>query len=637
MGFLEQIQGKEKLPFESDEDFDYRRRKAEALEKIRNGDPSGWDEYNELEFGPGRTKRKLYQLIISVLNPDLYAIKLKTLLQGIDRAVKATRAVLNAKQETADGGDAGNKGTVKRNFDQKLGPEPPPYPATEKKERKPPPGVTTVKVLPPVSIPRRRLFADGDLPARRIAPPDWGQTETQTAMKPIFTVRQSLERREFGSILHEPIAAKEDLYRRDPLAQADPGFEGRQLANFSALIRDLYAGEIAGADEKSQEIFAELGGPAESPTQLGFCFIPTPDPMLFEQDRLHMLIGLENIADYFAEFRRRAIAANQAVTGTIPLEVVYHDNNVLYPKSVTKVPFEFAGTGKIASVLGVGDFPIELPLSFLRPPNEATEGEIKTVKLNNYWELFDWLTSSLDDVFGEWPQIIKIADSDPLQSGNQPIEIPVTNIATALSSLLAMLFDNQIKTDTIQDIGVRTLIEAGLARKEAIVASHYAEANATYLNYKGKEKAIKVPYTFRVPEPDEADEVMERLDLLLKESQHGIKVFEYDDKNEFQGQLQVLLQAAAIIRAKYYYRMDGEGSSKDQIMGLMRRLARLVDAEPGSPQQQGEGDEPPRDNFDRFLEKVENGFTGESGMPDPERPYGDDPARRPKIKRITRG
>lgn len=576
---------------------------------------------------------------VSVILPFLRGKKLiqlakTSLATGTASNVISTLRKLASEQECPESEGRNGRDTVKNNWDRKEPPLPPPEPETESRVRPAPQRATVVKVLPPISIPRRRLFSEGELPARRIAKPNWGQTETQTVMKPIMTVQQSLERREFGQILHEPLAQRETLFRRRIPQQSLEGFKGRQAANWGRLLYSVANGSAELAALAGEE---SLQAP-EFDSQIGVAFIPLPDSLRESENPgevFQILVGIDEIQEYFNEMNRRTIAANQAVTGVIPLEIQYRDNMTTLPVKPTKLPFKISRLGKIQDTLGIDEFPVTLPRSLLnRFPNENGEVPDPTenaVTVRNYWELIDWLITALDEVFGVWPQEIQIEDTDPLTTGNQTVKIPLFNIAETLSGIAAAAIHNQSQVETLKNITVRTLIEAGLARKEAIEGKAFAEANATYLNYKGKETSIKVPYTFKIPDPDDTEEMTERLDRLLQESEQQIKIFEYSDESDLQGQLVDLKQAAAIIRARYYYRLNGEGTTKEQVMGLMRRLASLVDAEPNQQPSEDTGD-----SFDRFLNRVEQGFAGEAGNSEPDQAYGRDFNRRPKIRRFNR-
>lgn len=524
---------------------------------------------------------------------------------------------------------SGGRDTVQRNWERYGPPLPDPLPKTEVKERPAPKKEKVILISRPplISVPRRRLFSDEDLPPSSLEKPNWGQTATDTTPDKIWTLKDSLARRDFGAILHEPISKEETLYRRKIPKAFQVEFDKRQDQNIKRLIRFSLQKELP------NEELNEISPPHSSITQLGAVFLPLQDEIrekAQEKDyRLRMVIGLDDIAELFNEYRRRAIPARQAVTGTIPLKIQYRDDSKFHKLEPTKVEFGLSSLDEIASVLGCDEFPVELPASLIKPNDEGKEEEQEPIKVKNFWQLLDWFLVSFDAIVGEWPQILTIEDADPLAQGDQTKQIFLPNLAETLAEVLQLSVQSYLNTHSLLNVATRTLLEAGLAKKEAIVAAHYAEANATYLNYKGKEQAIDVPFSFRPPDPEDAPEMIERLDRLLQAGHSKVKVFQFADKTDLQTQLEDLRHAAAIIRAKFFYRLEG-GDYAEQIKSLVKRVADFTDGDgiPDAARPEQEND------FDTFLNQVEMGFIDQPGMTE-STPYGRDMDRRPKIRKVS--
>lgn len=532
---------------------------------------------------------------------------------------------------------SGGRDTVQRNWDRYGPPLPDPFPQTEEKERPAPENVTVITRPPVISVPRRRLYSDEELPPNTLEKPNWGQTATDTTPDKIWTLKESLARREFGAILHEPIAAEETLYRRKTPKAFQVQFDDRQEKNLKRLIRFSLKKELT-----PQEL-NEISPAHTSITQLGAIFLPIQDEVrenAQEKDqRLRMVVGLDDVAEIFNEYKRRTAPARQPVTGTIPLKIKYRDDSRFHKLKPTEVEFGLSTLDEIASVLGCDDFPVTLPTSLIRTTDEEDENaEPETIEVRNFWQLFDWFLSSFDAIIGEWPQEITIEDADPLTPGNQTKKIVLPNLAETLTEVLQLAAQGYINTHSLLNVGTRTLIEAGLAKKEAIVAAHYAEANATYLNYKGRERAIDVPFTFKPPAPEDTPEMIERLDRFLKEGTSKVKVFEYHDKTDLQTQIEDLRNAAAIIRAKFFYRLTGDGGYGEQIKDIIGRIANYAedDGIPETVQPPDQTGETSGENdFDTFLNQAEMGFIDQPGMTESTRPYGRDMDRRPKIRKVS--
>lgn len=532
---------------------------------------------------------------------------------------------------------SGGRDTVQRNWERYGPPLPDPLPEAEVKDREPPKDVRPIARPPVISVPRRRLFSDEDLPGNSLEKPNWGQTATDTTPDKIWTLKESLARRDFGAILHEPISKEETLYRRKTPKAFQVEFDKRQDQNMRRLIRFSLEKEL---DIKALN---EISRPHSSITQLGVVFLPLQDEIrekAQEKDqRLRLAIGLDDIAEIFNEYRRRSLPARQAVTGTIPLKIKYRDDSKFHKLKPTEVEFGLSTLDEIASVLGCDEFPVELPASLIRElDDEGNEEEQEPIEVRNFWQLADWFLASFDAIVGEWPQTITIEDADPLRSGNQAKKIVLPNLAETLAEVLQLSAQGYINTHSLLNVSTRTLIEAGLAKKEAIVAAHYAEANATYLNYKGKERAIDVPFSFRPPGPEDAPEMVERLDRFLRAGNSKVKVFQYADKTDLQTQIEDLRNAAAIIRAKFFYRLVGGGDYGEQIKNVIKRVADFTDGDgiPDAARPEGEAGATSGENdFDTFLNQAEMGFIDQPGMAESTRPYGRDIARRPKIRKVS--
>ncbi len=151
-----------------------------------------------------------------------------------------------------------------------------------------------------------------------------------------------------------------------------------------------------------------------------------------------------------------------------------------------------------------------------------------------------------------------------------------------------------------------------------------------------------MPFSFTLPKSEavlasvngEDNKDLEDLAKILKESKIKIKGWEFDDNNRtLQFYLTDLLQAAAIIRALHFQRLDPKADLVSQIMDLYKTYDEFdKEDDEYSSGPGGEGDD--RSDFSNFTEDVERGFIDSAGITDPTRPYGREFRERPRIREI---
>ena len=123
---------------------------------------------------------------------------------------------------------------------------------------------------------------------------------------------------------------------------------------------------------------------------------------------------------------------------------------------------------------------------------------------------------------------------------------------------------------------------------------------------------------------------------MLKESEGHIKGTDYTEKETLRDVYLDLLQAAAIIRAVHWQRIDTKSDTKNQLLSILKGsvdLAGLI----SSPKKPKDGEEKkfdPSQNFEDFIDSVQDGFRNTTGASEIENPYGRTPDRRPRIREI---
>jgi hypothetical protein len=158
----------------------------------------------------------------------------------------------------------------------------------------------------------------------------------------------------------------------------------------------------------------------------------------------------------------------------------------------------------------------------------------------------------------------------------------------------------------------RTLAQAGSATQQAHLAHLTSKANAEFLGFESRPSVVDMPLAYTPG--------LNPFEGLLNESTAKVKGFENTDGQDLKSILAELLQAAAIIRAVYWRKLDTKGDLKTQLRQNIRGQGDFVDKAAA-----GEGD---RNDWEAYLRQVEEGFRSATGD---DTPYGRPPGEGPKI------
>jgi hypothetical protein len=129
----------------------------------------------------------------------------------------------------------------------------------------------------------------------------------------------------------------------------------------------------------------------------------------------------------------------------------------------------------------------------------------------------------------------------------------------------------------------------------------------------------------------------ETISDLIKESEGHIKGTDYVERETFRDVCLDLLQAAAIIKAVHWQKIDSKQDTKTQLLNLLKGTVDLAGITTNPKKLTIDGEEKkfdPSQNFEDFLDNVEDGFRNTTGVTDIQNPYGKTPDRRPRIREI---
>jgi hypothetical protein len=285
----------------------------------------------------------------------------------------------------------------------------------------------------------------------------------------------------------------------------------------------------------------------------------------------------------------------------------------------------------IYTKLGLARFPGELPNTIIQEiPKEGEQpAEPPQVPIPDLVSLLNWQFERDDERWGQWQIQIDIKDSDITEEGDQKKSIKLPNLAESIAEFEGQLLSVMTNVDALVALQVKNLAESGMARQEAIKGYLASKAIIKYMAFKSTEVDIPVPMTFTAG--------AETISELLKESEGHIKGTDYVEKETLRDVFLDLLQAAAIIRAIHWQKIDTKTDTKSQLLNILKGTVDLAASITKPQTSTGDGEEKtfnPENNFEDFLDAVEDGFRDKTGITDIQNPYGKSPNRRPRIRQI---
>jgi hypothetical protein len=222
---------------------------------------------------------------------------------------------------------------------------------------------------------------------------------------------------------------------------------------------------------------------------------------------------------------------------------------------------------------------------------------------------------------------INVKDSDVTQEGDQGKQVKFPNLAESIAEIEGQILSLTTNVDALVAITTKNLVESGLGRQEAIKGYLDSKAIIKYMAFKTTEIDVAIPACF-TPEAD-------TIAKLVDESTIHFKGLDYTEKETSRDIFLDLLQAAAIIRAVHWQRIDTKRDTKTQLLELLKGSASLASLVK-NPTIPADGTTQPNSaqDFEDFIDTVEDGFRNVTGVGDPENPYGKTPNRRPRIRQI---
>lgn len=512
-----------------------------------------------------------------------------------------------------------------------------------------------IDIDPPPKVPPRRLPKEAD-----------GQNETKTKGKKSISVAVAATDLKLGGLLHIPFTTKEiEIKQAKPVDLVGKVTEANKKSakNFGLWLA-LQSGTMTEEDEEELE---KLGGaiPIWDCTAL-----ITPQQLSGFGGKVGFFIGLEGLHSIAAELKRLKRNAFMEVTGFIPKKYKIKEDNSSVTRAYEEGKTSFdgkalvltsSGISGLHSALGVDEFPISVPRSFVNHTDEELDkildkkiqllaqerertDDAKLIKaidaaiadcqaqkqgksiyqvLNNLPQQTSWLARVLDEVLGSYPFSITLKDSDLIKLGDQEKTVKVPNVAEALAELTGLSIVNHAATELSVNFLIRVLTETGIGRMQTVKNYYLLDVIRDWLGVRTNDKTTEVQFAFDPTftledDPNTSDEFAK----FLTPKKVPVQIEEINENITLRKTVQKIEELH--LMCKTY--MTRKADSKEDLVKYVKEAAEALS---------GKGDQKEGDDFDEFLRLVETGGVNQPGNSLNNQPYGRDYDQRPRTRRIS--
>jgi len=217
----------------------------------------------------------------------------------------------------------------------------------------------------------------------------------------------------------------------------------------------------------------------------------------------------------------------------------------------------------LSMIVGVADYPASLPQSLITK-NGKNPGNISIPSLT---QLLGWYIQRFDEVIGQFEIDLDVAKPD---EAGETIPIRLPNLAESIAEMMTLAFQTSINSELLVNICNRTLIETGQQKQQEFKNYMAIQSIIEWLGFGTEETSETMPLSFT---PGETS-----FSKMLVESQVSVKGTQFDGKQGFHGSLLDLLQAAAIIRAIHWRKVDQTKDVAAQLFNSILAAKTVKDA-----------------------------------------------------------
>lgn len=274
---------------------------------------------------------------------------------------------------------------------------------------------------------------------------------------------------------------------------------------------------------------------------------------------------------------------------------------------------------KLSEIVGVDEYPLSVPESIITEEIDFTgkASPNPDISIPNLTNFISWFFQRVDEIAGQWEIPIEIKDTDPTTPGDQPQGFKLKNMAEFAAEIFGIGMQASINAETLVNMTTRLLLETGQDKQQNYKTYMLLQSLVDYMGYKYKDKIIDMPLTFTPGK--------ERLDELLEESNLKIVVSELDEKFNLQSNILRYNKAASILDSVFFKKVNPFlGDLATQLLDDWKNSDILSKGITGDA----------NDDFDKFVDEAEKGFSDIQGIANPQEPYGRPYDERPKIKRL---
>lgn len=305
---------------------------------------------------------------------------------------------------------------------------------------------------------------------------------------------------------------------------------------------------------------------------------------------------------------------------------------------------------------------LRLPNTILEPQAEDSPyadvykealGDSPTVDIENLSDLSIYLLQQISTLTGSFPFEVdvpkKIQEASKRANEPVPAKIPVFSLSGGIQQLLNLAINTQDDESRLADLIVRSVSEAYIARQQATLAYLYLKTLFDWLNIETDDATIELPTLISFPNPENPPDTEDELLEFVKPSKIEIKYPELKDKGKDLTDLMYpVVEAAQMIRTKWGQRIPKDnqrGMTEELILNWAtmlgydgaKELIKRVQKKRNNPDAPPDADKEDSDDDKEWRElitQIEQGFSTQ-GVKNPDKPYGRNPAQRPRIRTIN--
>jgi hypothetical protein len=328
------------------------------------------------------------------------------------------------------------------------------------------PAVFRPPVSAPVEIPERKLPQEAD-----------GQTDYDTPDGRSISLQESLKNRKYGKLLWNPLSDSKievNVPKLDYLEKKINEYRKEGQTRFDAFVTDTLEKDKDGNEKKPLTVWEKTA----------LAFTDTPSGLGGE---LNLMFGLNWFRELINANKQSSKTALMKVHDFIPFQVKVNSQNISFTQTFSNENVDISGLGEIGKILGIDEFPGNLPYLLNLPFDKDKPEDEQGNKIYNYVDFWLYLINQLDGLIGEFPISIKIKDTDLTKEGDQTKTMKIANIAEGIAELFGNTFSSVSMIDANMNILLRFIPEISRIRQLGLTNQDILIAIREYIGFREKE------------------------------------------------------------------------------------------------------------------------------------------------------